>query len=225
MVITEILSPNCNLRTAPLNGKIYYSGRIKYIIPHCMVGQHKAANVANWPKFKAGGCASATYLIGCDSDIVRNVKETYRPWTTSSREIDFNAITIECASDASEPYTFYDNVYNTLVELCVDICKRYGIKRLLWLGSKAATDQYILASDEMAIYCHRWTAAVSCPGNWLYARLNKLADDVTAQLNDGEPENKKLYHVQIGAYRVKANAEKMANELKSKGYETYIVEY
>lgn len=33
----------------------------------------------------------------------------------------------------------------------------------------------------------------------------------------------KLYRVQVGAFREKANAEKLANELKAKGYSTYIV--
>lgn len=33
----------------------------------------------------------------------------------------------------------------------------------------------------------------------------------------------KLYRVQVGAFSVKANAEKLANELKEKGYNTYIV--
>jgi N-acetylmuramoyl-L-alanine amidase len=33
----------------------------------------------------------------------------------------------------------------------------------------------------------------------------------------------KLYRVQVGAFANKANAEKLANELKSKGYSTYIV--
>lgn len=33
----------------------------------------------------------------------------------------------------------------------------------------------------------------------------------------------KLYRVQVGAFREKANAEKLASELKSKGYSTYIV--
>ena len=32
-----------------------------------------------------------------------------------------------------------------------------------------------------------------------------------------------LYKVQVGAFREKANADKLANELKRKGYNTYIV--
>lgn len=39
--------------------------------------------------------------------------------------------------------------------------------------------------------------------------------------NDVQPE--KIYRVQVGAYKDKANAEKLANELKSKGYPTIIV--
>lgn len=35
--------------------------------------------------------------------------------------------------------------------------------------------------------------------------------------------NDKLYRVQVGAFKEKANAEKLANELKQKGYNTYIV--
>ena len=40
---------------------------------------------------------------------------------------------------------------------------------------------------------------------------------------DTTVKNDKLYRVQVGAFREKANAEKLANELKSKGYSTYIV--
>lgn len=36
------------------------------------------------------------------------------------------------------------------------------------------------------------------------------------------PPSGKLYRVQVGAYREKANADKLASELKSKGYSTYI---
>lgn len=38
------------------------------------------------------------------------------------------------------------------------------------------------------------------------------------------PEPEKLYKVQVGAFEVKANAEKLRDELKAKGYEAFIVE-
>lgn len=44
-------------------------------------------------------------------------------------------------------------------------------------------------------------------------------------VNDSQryTSNDKLYRVQVGAFREKANAEKLANELRQKGYSTYIV--
>ena len=39
------------------------------------------------------------------------------------------AITIEFASDPKPPYAFKPVVYERLVKLCMDICKRNGEKR------------------------------------------------------------------------------------------------
>lgn len=39
-----------------------------------------------------------------------------------------------------------------------------------------------------------------------------------------EPKDGKLYRVQVGAFAIKENADKLAKELKEKGYSTYIVE-
>ena len=91
-------------------------------------------------------------------------------------------MTIECASDTTEPYAFKDVVYQKLVALCVDICKRNGKKKLLWLGDKTKTLNYAPKSDEMVLTVHRWFAQKSCPGDWMYARMGDLASKVTAQL-------------------------------------------
>ena len=40
-------------------------------------------------------------------------------------------------------------VYNSLVKLCTDICKRNGKKKLLWLGDKTKTLNYSPKYDEM----------------------------------------------------------------------------
>lgn len=44
------------------------------------------------------------------------------------------------------------------------------------------------------------------------------------ETGDNETTTDTLYKVQTGAFKEKANAEKLAEELKSKGYSTYIVE-
>lgn len=64
---------------------------------------------------------------------------------------DQRAVTIECASDASEPYAFRDVVYQKLIALCVDICKRNGKKKLLWFGDKEKTLNYSPKADEVVL--------------------------------------------------------------------------
>ena len=41
------------------------------------------------------------------------------------------------ASDATEPYAVTDKAYAALLDLVTDICKRNGIKKLLWKGDKS----------------------------------------------------------------------------------------
>lgn len=155
---------------------------IDRITPHCVVGQLSAESIC--------GCfinpdrqASCNYGIGYDGRVSLCVEEKNRSWCTSSRENDQRAITIECASDSKHPYAFRDAVYTSLINLCIDICKRNGKKMLLWLGDKDKTLNYIPKSDEMVLTVHRWYANKSCPGDWMYARMGDLASKVTAALN------------------------------------------
>jgi hypothetical protein len=74
------------------------------------------------------------------------------------------------------------SVYATLVNLCLDICKRNGKNRLLWFGDKAKTLNYSPKSNEMVLTVHRWFANKACPGDWLYGRLGTLASEVTKRL-------------------------------------------
>ena len=154
---------------------------IDRITPHCVVGQCSVETLGNifMPTSKEASC---NYGIGADGRVLLCVEEKNRSWCSSSPENDQRAVTIECASDTTEPYAFKDVVYQKLVALCVDICKRNGKKKLLWLGDKTKTLNYAPKSDEMVLTVHRWFAQKSCPGDWMYARMGDLASKVTAQL-------------------------------------------
>ena len=198
---------------------------IDRITPHCVVGQLSCESIC--------GCftspsrqASCNYGIGKDGRISLCVEEKNRSWCSSSNANDQRAVTIECASDMSEPYAMNNSVYSSLVKLCIDICKRNGKKKLLWLGSKDKALNYTPKSDEMILTVHRWFANKSCPGNWLYSRLGELASKVTTELSGSTPSDGKkpvtqMYRVrkswsdaknQLGAYKVLANAKKKADE-------------
>ncbi len=123
-------------------------------------------------------------------------------------------------------------VYNFLVKLCADICRRNG-KKLLWLGDKTKTLNYFPKPDEMVLTVHRWFANKSCPGDWLYSMLGDLATKVTKALGGSgssapADKGKTLYRVrrtwedaktQKGAFSVFANAKKRADE--NAGYSVF----
>ena len=156
---------------------------IDRITPHCVVGQCSVETLGNI-FLPASRQASSNYGIGVDGRVGMYVEEKNRSWCSSSNANDQRAVTIECASDTKSPYAFKDAVYQTLIKLCVDICKRNGKKKLLWLGDKTKTLNYSPKADEMVLTVQRWFANKSCPGDWLYARVGDLASKVTASLAD-----------------------------------------
>ena len=208
---------------------------IDRISPHCVVGQVLIESLGAWFA-KDSTDASSNYGIDKNGRIGMFVEEKDKSWCTSSNANDDRAVTIECASDTKDPYAMKSIVYEKLIELCVDICKRNGKTKLLWIADKNRALNYKLADDEMLITVHRWFSVKECPGDWLYERLGDLAAKVTTQLNskveipDNEPEDKEpeevksatKYYVQTGAFSVLKNAEDMVAALKKAGFNAII---
>lgn len=178
-----------------------HSGQRTYpitrITPHCVVGQ---ASVETIGKIFAPTTrqASCQYGIGSDGRVALICEEKNRSWCTggytnftvngkvrSGSLNDQKAVTIECASDAKSPYAFNSTVYNKLIDLCVDICKRNGKNKVVWIDDKyqaeAYSDKY-QKSNEMLLTIHSWYAAKSCPGPWLTERMADLAQKVNVKL-------------------------------------------
>ena len=170
---------NCKMLSPNHSGKRTHS--IDRITPHCVVGQFSAEGIGRCFNNKSRE-ASCNYGIGNDGRVILVVDEANRSWCSSNRDNDQRAVTIECASDKAAPYTFNDVVYAKLIELCVDICKRNGKTKLIWLGDKDKTLAYNPAVNEMVLTVHRWFANKSCPGDWMYQRMGDLAAKVTAKL-------------------------------------------
>lgn len=212
---------NCTVLSPNHSGKRTH--KIDRITPHCVVGQLSAESI--------GGCftsssrqASCNYGIGKDGRVCLIVDEANRSWCSSSSANDQRAITIECASDMSDPYAMNSAVYNKLVDLCIDICKRNGIKKLLWFADKDKSLSYEPANGEAVLTVHRWFANKSCPGDWLYNRLGDLASKVNAGLGNAAPQQPSgvLYRVQTGAFKNKSNAQALEANVKKAGFDTYV---
>lgn len=196
------ISPN---RTSPRNHAI------DTITIHCYVGQASVESMAGW-LCNSAAQASANYGIGADGRIGMFVEEKDRSWCSSNRDNDNRAVTIECASDVAEPYRINDAVYKSLIRLCADICKRNGIKKLLWKADKSLIGQV----EKQNMTVHRWFANKACPGEYIYQRLGTIAAEVNDIINGSV-----LYRVrktwtdattQIGAYSSLENAKKSADQ-------------
>lgn len=204
--------------------------KIDRITPHCVVGQCTAKRIGEIFQNDARD-ASCNYGVGKDGDVVLVVEEKNRSWCTSSNSNDQRAITIEVASDSQHPYAFKQAAYDKLIELCVDICKRNDLKKVLWFGDKEKSLNYAPKAGECVITVHRWYANKSCPGDWLYSRLAEFASEINARLGSVQPVQpsvpspaKTLYRVQTGAYKQKGNAEAQLKKVKAAGFDTYIVQ-
>ncbi len=194
---------------------------IDTITIHCVVGQCSVETLGNIFA-PASRKASSNYGVGVDGRIGMYCEEKNRSWCTSSSANDNRAITIEVASDTTHPYAVNAKAYAALIDLVTDICKRNGIKKLLWKGDKSLIGQV----DKQNMTVHRWFANKSCPGEYLYSRHGEIAAEVNKRLNTGTspstPE-KTLYRVQTGAFSVKKNADALLAKVKAAGFETYMV--
>ena len=179
LVVYTKLSPHC---TKPRQG------RIKGISIHTMAGP---GSVEGCGQVFQTSEASSHYGIGPDGRIGQYVLEENRAWCCSHK-VDHEVVTIEVSSIQSyqEPYECTDAAFESLINLCVDICQRNGIRELIWKEGK----QYCPAFTGNWAVCnmvpHRYTTdkGKSCPGNYLFGKYGEIAERVNARLK-GEDED------------------------------------
>lgn len=202
------LSPN---KTSPRSHKI------DRITIHHMAGNLTVEQCGN-VFAPASRKASSNYAIGSDGRVGMYVEEKDRSWCSSSSSNDNRAVTIEVANSATgEPWPVSDKALNKLVDLCVDICKRNGIQKLVYTGDTRGN-----------LTMHKWFAPTGCPGTYLSSKFPWIAEQVNKRLNGEQsdemtpPESwDSLYRIrkswkdagsQIGAYRNLESAKKECKE-------------
>lgn len=156
---------------------------IDTITIHCMAGQLSVETCGNVfaPTSRQ---ASSNYGIGPDGRVGLYVEEKDRSWCSSNAANDNRAITIEVASDSKPPYAVTPQAYAKLIELVADICRRNGIKQLVWNNNKNSRIKH-LAGANMTV--HRDFAAKACPGDYLMSKMPEIAEKVNALLGAPAP--------------------------------------
>lgn len=177
----------------PASTSNYSKGRSGYKIckftPHHMAGVLSAKRCGELFQNPKRG-ASSHYGIGNDGTIACYVDEDNRTWTSSSKNNDCQAITVEvsnCKTGGEWPIS--EAAWNSLVELAVDVCRRHNF-RLEYTGTKTGS-----------LTCHKMFVPTACPGTYLEKRLPELARIVNARL-DGNVELK-----EPNGYIVKVNTD------------------
>ena len=121
------------------------------ITPHQMAGKLTGTQCALNIFGKKGRKASANYCIGYNGDIVCNVEEEDRAYTSSSAWNDNRAITIEISNSANGTDRITEASWESLLDLCEDICRRYNFK-LEYTGTK-----------EGSLTLHQFYSNTNCP--------------------------------------------------------------
>lgn len=179
LVVYTKLSPHC---TKPRQGKI------KGISIHTMAGP---GSVEGCGQVFQTSEASSHYGIGPDGRIGQYVLEENRAWCCSHK-VDHEVVTIEVSSIQAyhEPYECTAKAFESLIDLCVDICQRNGIKELIWKEGRQCCPAFTGNWAVCNMVPHRYTTdkGKSCPGNYLFGKYGEIAERVNARLK-GEDED------------------------------------
>lgn len=175
LVTYKKISPN---KTAPRNHAI------DTITIHCMAGNLSVESCGNLFS-QSGKQSSSNYGIGSDGRIALYVEEKDRSWCSSNKENDHRAVTIEVANDGGENTGWHvsDKAMSALIELIADICKRNGIKKLVWSTEK---NDRINRKNGCNITVHRDFSNKSCPGDYLYGKHGYIADEVNKRIGSAQ---------------------------------------
>ena len=166
-----ILSPNKNRR----------NHAVDTITVHVMDG-NVTVDACGKRFSKISTKASSNYGVDSRGYIACYVPEEYRSWATSNASNDHRAITIEVANDGGKNtgYHVSDVALNALIKLIIDICKRNGIKKLVWSTNKA---DRINHRNGCNMTVHRDYAAKACPGDYLMSKHPYIVEKVNAALS------------------------------------------
>lgn len=152
---------------------------------------HHTASVASVESLgsyfaKTSTGASANYGIGSDGRVGLYVDEANRAWTSSNRENDEMAVTIEVSnSQKGGNWPVSDKVLAKLIDLVTDICQRNGIEKLNYTGDKNGN-----------LTRHNMFAATACPGPYLQSKFPYIAEQVNQRLDELRDDGKR-YRVTI----------------------------
>lgn len=120
--------------------------------------------------------ASSNYGIDSSGRVGLYVQEKYASWANGNLASNQRSITIELANDEiGGRWHVSDKAISKCILLCVDICKRNGIRRLNFTGNRYGN-----------LTMHRYFMSTACPGDYLASKFTYIANQVNKLLGEGD---------------------------------------
>lgn len=156
LVSKTILSKNYNPRKYPIT---------KITIHHAagfMPMEELLAFCAN-----PGRDMSANYVLS-GGKLGLCVEEKNRAWTSSNRENDHKAVTIEVANSSGAPnWPISDLDLSVLIKWCADVCIRNNIPKL-----------YYDSTPDGSLTLHEMFTQTACPGPYIKSKIDYICTEV-----------------------------------------------
>jgi N-acetylmuramoyl-L-alanine amidase CwlA len=195
-----VAQPNANVLINSWNNqtedKCVHAFIMEHEIIQTLPWNYKAWHVGKGPKGSWNSCA-----IGVE--ICEPSGHKYNGGTMVNYDVKKNA-------------TYFEAVYNNAVELFAYLCKEYSLEPLKDIYCHCEVNKLGYASNHADVM--QWFPKHG-------KSMDTFRSDVKEKLAEMQkPKKNTVYRVQVGAFGIKDNAERLVKELKAKGYEPIIVE-
>ena len=151
--------------------------------------------------------------------IYQTLPWNHRGWHAGGSANDTH-IGFEICEDGLTDVTYFNKVYKEAVELCVYLCKQYGLTEKDIIGHYEGYQKGIASNHGDP---KNWFPKHGKSMDTFRAEVKRLLAEVPETPTPTEP--KKLYRVQVGAYSVKANADAMLKKVKAAGFKDAFIKY
>ena len=191
-----------------------------------LLGKNQYNN--HWNTAKPGGrqvCVHAFIGKLKDGSIAtyQTLPWNHRGWHAGGAANDTH-IGFEICEDGLTDASYFSAVYKEAVELCVYLCKQYGLTEKNIICHSEGYKLGIASNHGDVMH---WFPKHGKSMDMFRAEVKRLLNVSTAPIKPPETPTvpKKLYRVQIGAYSVKANAEAMLQKVKAAGFTDAFIKY
>lgn len=179
-----------------------------------LLGKNQYNN--HWNQDKPGGrqvCVHAFIGKLADGSIAtyQTLPWNHRGWHAGG-DANNTHIGFEICEDGLTDASYFSAVYKEAVELCVHLCKLYGLSEKDIICHSEGYKQGIASNHADVMH---WFPKHGKTMDAFRADVKKLLSE---EEKSAEPAKKKYYRVQIGAYTVKANAEAQLAKAKKAGF-------